>query len=235
MAFGSVGGETAPGASGNVRNRGRPCQVIASAGPDNYVKEISQMSRIIALILLGLTIGVGTRATAEPREYAFDMAHSRIFFDINHRGYSTMQGRFSSFGGKFLFDAENPTASSLDVTIDPASIDMFHEGLNNHLKNPDFFDVEQFPELRFVSERVEVAGENRFTVHGQFTMLGQTHPLAFNVVLNQTGQGRNGAPMAGLTANGTIDRTKYGMGYGVPMLGTEVAFRVEVEASASGS
>jgi polyisoprenoid-binding protein YceI len=112
---------------------------------------------------------------------------------------------------------------------------MFHEGLNNHLKNPDFFDVEQFPELRFVSERVEVAGENRFTVHGQFTMLGQTHPLAFNVVLNQTGQGRNGAPMAGLTANGTIDRTKYGMGYGVPMLGTEVAFRVEVEASASGS
>jgi polyisoprenoid-binding protein YceI len=193
------------------------------------------MSRIIALVLLGLTISVGTRALAEPREYALDMAHSRIFFDINHRGYSTMQGRFSSFGGKFLFDAENPTASSLDVTIDPASIDMFHEGLNNHLKNPDFFNVEQFPELKFVSERVEAAGENRFTVHGQFTMLGQTHPLAFDVVLNQTGQGRNGAPMAGFTANGTIDRTKYGMGYGVPMLGTEVAFRIEVEASASGS
>jgi polyisoprenoid-binding protein YceI len=193
------------------------------------------MSRIIVLTLLGLAIGLGTRAIAEPSAYAFDMAHSRVFFDISHRGYSTMQGRFSTFGGTFLFDAENPTASSLDVTIDPASIDMFHEGLNNHLKNPDFFNVEQHPELRFISERVEAAGENRFTVHGQFSMLGQTHPLAFDVVLNQTGQGRNGAPMAGFTARGTIDRTKYGMGYGVPMLGTEVAFRIEVEASASGS
>jgi polyisoprenoid-binding protein YceI len=66
-------------------------------------------------------------------------------------------------------------------------------------------------------------------------MLGQPHPLAFDVVLNQTGQSRNGAPMAGFTAHGTIDRTKYGMGYGVPMLGTEVTFRIEVEASASGS
>jgi polyisoprenoid-binding protein YceI len=193
------------------------------------------MSRIVTLIVLGLAIGMGTRAIAEPRAYAFDMAHSRIFFDIDHRGYSTMLGRFSSFGGTFLFDAENPTASTLNVTIDPASIDMFHEGLNNHLKNPDFFNVEQFPELRFVSERVEAAGENLFTVHGQFTMLGQTHPLAFDVELNQTGQARNGAPMAGFTARGTIDRTKYGMGYGVPMLGTEVAFRIEVEASAGES
>jgi polyisoprenoid-binding protein YceI len=193
------------------------------------------MPRIIALTLLGLAIGFGTRATAEPRAYAFDMAHSRIFFDIDHRGYSTMLGRFSTFGGEFLFDADNPAASTLNVTVDPASIDMFHEGLNNHLKNPDFFNVEQHPELRFVSERVEAAGENRFTVHGQFSMLGQTHPLAFDVVLNQTGQGRNGAPMAGFTARGTIDRTKYGMGYGVPMLGTDVTFRIEVEASASGS
>jgi polyisoprenoid-binding protein YceI len=193
------------------------------------------MSRIIALTVLGLALGIGTRATAESREYAFDMSHSRIFFDIDHRGYSTMLGRFSSFGGTFLFDAEDPTRSSLDVTIDPASIDMFHEGLNAHLKNADFFDIERFPEMRFVSERVEAAGENRYTVHGQLTMLGQTHPLAFDVVLNQTGQARSGAPMAGFTARGTIDRTKYGMGYGVPMLGTDVAFRIEVEASASGS
>jgi polyisoprenoid-binding protein YceI len=189
------------------------------------------MTRLAAFVTLGLVLGVALDAAAAPRSYVFDMAHSRIFFDVNHRGFSMMHGRFAEFDGTFLFDAEDPAKSSLDVTIYPASIDMFHEGLNNHLKNPDFFNVDQYPELRFVSERVQVEGENRFTVHGQFTMLGQTHPLAFDVVLNQTGQNRSGAPMAGFTATGAIDRTLYGMSYGAPVLGTEVAFRIEIEAS----
>lgn len=181
------------------------------------------------LILAGL--GLAQAAFAEPRDYAIDMAHSRIFFDIDHRGYSIMHGRFAEFGGTFKYDAENPANSSLEIAIDPASIDMFHEGLNNHLKTADFFNVEQHPEMRFVSERVEVAGEGRFKVHGEFTMLGQTHPLAFDVELNQTGTSRNGAPMAGFSAAGTIDRTAYGMGYGVPAIGQNVEFRIEIEAS----
>lgn len=190
------------------------------------------MSRPGALVALGVGVVASTLAVAEPRNYEFDMSHSRIFFDIDHRGYSTMHGRFADFGGSLVFDAEDLSGSSLDITIDPASIDMFHEGLNDHLRNPDFFDVAQYPEMRFVSERVEVVSAERFTVHGRFTMLGQTHPLAFDVVLNQTGQARSGAPMAGFTATGTIDRTQYGMGYGVPVLGTDVEFRIEVEAAA---
>src|SRR5690606_36675371 len=122
-------------------------------------KRKHRMHRTI-LILAGL--GLAHTALAEPRDYAIDMAHSRIFFDIDHRGYSTMLGRFAEFGGTFKYDAENPANSSLDITIDPSSIDMFHEGLNNHLKTADFFNVEQYPELRFVSERVEVSGEGRF-------------------------------------------------------------------------
>ena len=190
-----------------------------------------EMHRTIALVLAGF--GLAHTALAEPQNYTVDMAHSRIFFDVDHRGYSTMLGRFSEFGGEFLFDAENPAASSLDITINPASIDMFHEGLNNHLQTADFFNVAEHPELRFVSERVEVTGDNQFKVHGQFTMLGQTHPLSFDVSLNQTGQARGGAPMAGFTATGTLDRTDYGMGYGAPAVGAEVAFRIEIEASAA--
>src|SRR5690606_17024527 len=105
-------------------------------------KRKHRMHRTI-LILAGL--GLAHAALAEPRDYVFDMAHSRIFFDIDHRGYSTMLGRFAEFGGSFKYDAENPANSSLDITIDPSSVDMFHEGLNNHLKTADFFDVEQYP------------------------------------------------------------------------------------------
>ena len=185
-------------------------------------------------ILLFATIGVALAAgaRAEPVDYVFDMSHSRIYFDVNHRGFSTMLGRFAEFDGTFRFDADDPTASTLDIAIAAASVDMFHEGLNNHLKNQDFFDVERYPEMRFDSERVEQTADGRFAVHGQFTLLGVTHPLSFDVVLNDTGRTRAGAPMAGFTAHGTLDRTQYGMTYGAPLVGTQISFRIEIEASA---
>jgi polyisoprenoid-binding protein YceI len=192
------------------------------------------MTRIATVVVSALALGAGLKALAEPAAYSFDMSHSRIFFDIDHRGFSVMQGRFGEFGGSFMYDAANPAMSSLDITIAADSIDMFFEPLNNHLKTGDFFNVEQYPELRFVSERVEVAADDRFTVHGNLTMLGQTHPVSFDVVLNQMGQGRGGLPMAGFTATGTIDRTLFGMNYGVPAVGSEVSFRIEIEAGAAG-
>ncbi len=190
------------------------------------------MKRILSTIAAVLGTAAATSAAAEPLDYVFDMSHSRIFFDVDHRGFSTMLGRFAEFGGTFRFDADDPTASSLDITIDAASVDMFHEGLNNHLKNEDFFHVEEHPELRFVSNRVEQVGEGRYVVHGLFTMLGVTQPLSFDVTLNKTGQTRTGAPMAGFTAHGKLDRSQYGMTFGAPVVGTEITFRIEIEASA---
>src|SRR5690606_10456007 len=79
--------------------------------PPTDNKRKHRMHRTI-LILAGL--GLAQAALAEPRDYAIDMARSRIFFDIDHRGYSTMLGRFAEFGGTFKYDAENPANSSLD-------------------------------------------------------------------------------------------------------------------------
>jgi len=191
------------------------------------------MYRIISLVLV--TLGLSTIASAEPQDYEFDMSHSRIFFDVSHRGYSTMLGRFKEFAGTFRFDADDPTATSLDITIDSASVDMFHAGLNEHLKTDDFFDVDQYPKMQFVSERVERTAENEFSVHGRFTLLGQTHPLSLDVILNQTGEARDGAAMAGFTANATLDRALYGMRYGLPLVGADIDIRIEIEARASQS
>ena len=190
------------------------------------------MKRTILVFAAGIGMAFSAGAGAEPVDYAFDMSHSRVYFDVNHRGFSTMLGRFADFGGTFRFDADNPTASTLDISIASASVDMFHDGLNKHLKNQDFFDVERHPEMRFVSDRVVQTADERYTVHGQFTLLGVTNPLSFDVTLNNTGQTRGGAPLAGFTAHGTLDRTDYGMTYGVPLVGTEIGFRIEIEASA---
>jgi polyisoprenoid-binding protein YceI len=187
------------------------------------------MHHIIAIGLLA--IGLAATSHAAPRDYQFDMNHSRIFFDVDHLGLSTMLGRFADFDGTFRFDPENPTQSSLDIRIDPASIDMFHDGLNAHLRNPDFFDIEQYPEMRFRSSRVERAGDNRYTVHGELTMIGQTHPVSFDVTVNQTGTNRAGAPNAGFTATGTLDRRQWGMNFAAPAVGGDVDFRIEIEAA----
>jgi polyisoprenoid-binding protein YceI len=187
------------------------------------------MHRIIALGLLAL--GLSTTAQAAPQDYEFDMSHSRIFFDVDHLGLSTMLGRFAEFGGTFRFDAENPTNSSLDITINPATVDMFHDGLNAHLLRDDFFGVEQYPEMRFTSSRVERAGDNRYTVHGDLTMIGETNPVSFDVTVNQTGTSRGGQPNAGFTAHGTLDRRDWGMNFGTPNVGAEVSFRLEIEAA----
>lgn len=190
------------------------------------------MRHVIALATMGLGLSLTHGALAAPQDYAIDMNHSRVFFDVSHQDYSTMHGRFAEFGGTLRYDAANPANSSLDITIDPSSVDMFHEGLNDHLRTDDFFNVAEYPEMRFVSDRVDVNGEDSFTVHGEFTMLGETHPVTFHVILNRTGETNDGAPKAGFTATGTLDRTDYGMTFAAPAIGAEVDFRIEIEASA---
>ena len=177
-------------------------------------------------------------AGASAENYGLDMGHSRIWFDVNHQGYSTMVGRFSEFSGTIDYDADNPSASSVDITIAADSVDMFHDGLNDHLKREepriDFFGVTTYPEARFVSTNVEDAGDGSMVITGDLTMLGQTHPVTLDAVLNKTGETRGGAAKVGFSATGSVDRTQYGMGFGVPAIGAEVGLRIEIEAVASG-
>ena len=184
-------------------------------------------------------------AGANAENYELDMNHSRIWFDVAHQGYSTMVGRFSDFGGTIDFDAENPSASSVDITINAASVDMFNDGLNDHLTRivPEegaeprigFLGVEMYPELRFVSTNVEDMGEGKMMITGDLTMLGQTHPVSLNAVLNKTGAA-GGTPKVGFSATGSVDRTQYGMGFGAQFgIGTDVNVRIEIEATASGT
>ncbi len=185
---------------------------------------------VIAFVALGFAAPAG----AEPMAFDIDPNHSRIWFDVNHQGYSIMRGLFRDFGGTFNFDANDPTASSLDITIDAASVNMFHEGLNDHLRRDDFFGVETHPELHFVSTRVEVMAENHLVVHGDLTILGQTNPVALDVIQNQLGKDRSGADKVGFSASANLDRTDYGMNFGVPVIGADVTINIQVEATHGG-
>jgi polyisoprenoid-binding protein YceI len=189
------------------------------------------MKRLAVIALLAL--GFAVQAGAEPMAFDIDPNHSRIWFDVNHQGYSVMRGLFRDFGGTFNFDADNPGASSLDITIQAASVDMFHQGLNDHLKRDDFFGVETHPELHFVSTGVEAMGDH-LTVHGDLTILGETNPVSLDVTQNLMGQTRGGQDKVGFSATTSLDRADYGMTFGAPNIGSDVAISIQIEATHGG-
>jgi polyisoprenoid-binding protein YceI len=176
-----------------------------------------------------------TASAQAAQRYTFDMSHSRIFFDYNHQGYSRMLGMFKKFGGTFVFDPEDPANSRLNISIDPASIDVFDAQLNERLRGEDFFDVAHYPELRFVSRRIEQKAPNELAVTGDLTMLGETRPVSFEVVENKIGINRQGQNVVGFSARGSLKRADFGMSFLVPMIAERIDFRIEVEASPAAS
>ena len=186
------------------------------------------------LIFCAAALALPTLANSEPMEYALDMGHSRVFFDVNHLGYSTMRGMFRNFDGSLQYDADDPSASSVNMTIDAASVDMYHDGLNDHLKTSDFFDVGTHPGMTFASTEVEDLGDGQLLLHGDLTILGQTHPVTFDAMHNQMGEVRGGGTKVGFSASGNLDRTVYGINFGAPRIGTDIAFTIQIEATRPG-
>ena len=186
------------------------------------------------LIFSAAALVLPTLANSEPMEYALDMGHSRVFFDVNHQGYSMMRGMFRDFDGTLLYDADDPSASSVSVSISTNSVDMYHDGLNDHLKTTDFFGVATHPGMTFASTEVEDLGDGQLRVRGDLTILGQPHPVTFDATHNQMGEVRGGATKVGFSASGNLDRTVYGMNFGAPNIGTDVAFTIQIEATRPG-
>ena len=98
------------------------------------------------------------------------------------------------------------------------------------MRNEDFFDVDKFPTINFKSTKVEIESEQLAQVHGDLTIIGQTHPVVLKVKYNKSGvHPFSGKYVSGFSATTTIKRSKYGMTYGLPALGDEVEIRLEIE------
>lgn len=136
---------------------------------------------------LPLAIAAGA-AEAEPKPWVLDLGHAHIGWEIDHMGLSRTVGQFRTFDGTFLIDEENPSQSHITFTVQTASIDSNHRERDAHLMNEDYFDVDVFPEMTFVSERVQMLTPSSGKVHGQLTMVGQTAPLTidFRMVRDRT-------------------------------------------------
>jgi polyisoprenoid-binding protein YceI len=187
------------------------------------------VSLAIAAAGLALSAAAFAAAPAPAGSYKIDAAHSGAFFEVGHLGgVSRFMGRFKDISGDFVLDA--PEKSKVSVTIKTDSIDSNHDGLDKHLKSPDFFNAVQFPAMTFTSTAVKLDGNGQGSIAGNLTLRGVTKPVTLSLKQVGAGKGMKGEQRVGYVATGTIKRTDFGMGYGVPGAATdEVDLRINIE------
>lgn len=184
-----------------------------------------------SLLAAGLVLSASAFAAAPPAgNYKIDAIHSVAYFEVGHLGgVSRFMGRFNDISGELVVDT--PAKSSIKVEIKTDSIDTKHEGLDKHLKSPDFFNAVQFPKLSFSSTAVTLNAAGEGTVAGNLSLHGVTKPVTLKLRQIGSGKGMQGETRVGYVANGTIKRTEFGIGFGVPGAATdEVDLRINIEA-----
>ena len=117
-------------------------------------------------------------ASAEQQPFTLDLGHAYIGWQIDHFGYSDTVGQFRTFDGTFLIDEEAPKNSQIRFVIQAASIDSNHPGRDNHLRAPDFLNVEAFPTIEFVSTAIEMTDDESGIITGDLTFMGVTKPFS---------------------------------------------------------
>ena len=145
-------------------------------------------------------------------EYALDASHTTIGFTARHAMVTKVRGHFREFEGTAHVDTANPAASSVRVTIQAASVTTGNEQRDGHLRTPDFFDIENHPEITFVSTHVERDGAE-WEITGDLTINGITKPVT--IPFEETGSAKDpfGNTRVGFEGATTIDRTDWRLSF----------------------
>lgn len=156
-----------------------------------------------------------TAGAAQAANYAIDPTHTFVTFEISHFGATTNRGRFDKKQGTVEFDRAAKTGK-VDITIDTTSVNTGTPPFDKHLQSADLFDAAKHPTIKFVSDKFSFNGDKVSEVTGQLTLLGKTAP----VTLKATQFNCYDSPMLKREVCGgdfetTIDRTQWGMNYGV--------------------
>lgn len=148
-------------------------------------------------------------ATLNLRTYKVDKVHTSVIFGIRHQGVTNFYGRFNEIDGEFSFDPENPGAGSFNFTIATNSVDTGNSDRDRHLRQADFFNSRQFPQITFRSTEVRRSGD-KFELVGDLSLHGVTKRITAEMDWIGTGSIR-GTPAAGFETRFRIKRSEFGM------------------------
>lgn len=167
--------------------------------------------------------------------WKLDPAHTVVEFSAKHMMITTVKGRIADVEGTIYTDERNPRNSSVEAVLKGASIDTRSDQRDQHLRSADFLNVEQFPEIRFRSTRVE-GDKQHFKLVGNLTI----RDVSREVTLDVEYEGRNfdpwGGERVGFSASGKIDRREFGLVWnqaletGGVLVGNDIRINIEVQA-----
>ncbi len=188
------------------------------------------MRTSIIALAAAATLATGI-AHAEMANYAIDPTHTFVTFEISHFGASVNRGRFDKKEGSVQLD-KAAKAGKVEISFDATSISSGTPAFDKHLQSADLFNAAQHPKISFVSDKFVFNGDKVSEVSGQLTLLGKTGPVTFKANQFNCYQ----SPMlkrevCGGDFEATIDRTQWGMNYGVDWgFAKNVRLVVQVEA-----
>lgn len=171
--------------------------------------------------------------------WKLDPTHSLVEFSTKHMMITTVKGRFGALDGTIRFHEENPAHSSVEVTIEAASIDTRAEQRDGHLRSEDFLHVENFPTITFASTGLEggtIEPGADFKLVGDLTIKGETRKVTLDATFEGEGQDPWGGRRISFSANGKLDRRDFGLTWnqaletGGLLVGHEIKLSLEVQA-----
>ena len=193
---------------------------------------IFTVSLIFAVLTACATPPVVAPTAAPAGNYKLDPTHASVHWSLSHAGLSNYTARFDTISGALNFDPNSPENSSVDIRIDPKSVNTGLPKFDEEIATSgNYFDADKFPEIRFVSTDIKLTGEATGLITGDLTLKGVTKPVNLDVTFNGVGKSfGNPGKTLGFSATTKFLRSDYNMGHLVSFgIGDEVTLRIETE------
>jgi len=180
------------------------------------------------LILVVALMGALVLSANAADTFKLDPVHSFVLFSVQHLGIANTYGRFNDISGTVVFDKDNPSKSSVEVSVPVESLDTNNAKRDQSLKSPDYFNAKQFQTITFKSTKVEGSGDT-LKVSGDLTIRGMTKPLTVDFKKGGEGKGVFGEMRGGGETRFTIKRSDFGMNFQQGAVGDEVTIILSLE------
>lgn len=187
------------------------------------------MKNVITALVAVAALAVA--AVAQPQStWKSDPAHSRLGFVIGHLGISDISGAFNKFDVTVRSAKPDFSDAQFELTVDVASIDTAVKQRDDHLRSPDFFEVDKFPGMTFRSDTIRPAGKNRYQLSGDLTIHGVTKPITAELWHRGTTTNQ-GKVTAGFQLTATLKRSDFNVGpkFPPPMIADEFVVKADGE------
>jgi polyisoprenoid-binding protein YceI len=201
----------------------------------NTIIRRSNRLDIRALVALALVCIASSAARADI--WTIDKNTTIVHFTYDNLGLSRQSGRFKDIEGRLEFSPTSPEQGSVDITIKASGVSTGVPELDRLLRSPDFLDTNRHPQIKFRSVGVRPTGERTGDIDGELTLMGVTWPVTLNAKWNFTGEyptasinpAYQGKWVSGFSASTVIERSRWGLKRGIPLISDQVEIRIEAE------